>query len=178
MAKVVLLSLFIGALTSCASMTPRPSNPSVVPAGWVADYDFSRDIWGYLREQFNAAVVEGATAYIYIYSDRNPHCIRVRKMIARGQVAAFNDVRITLLSYDRLRRVFRDRADVSFDPGPVQPVIVKIASNGGLTTAHIYPDWYLYHPEWFMRLGLQVPEPMSPAALETELKAFFRSNSE
>lgn len=175
---MALLLPCLAALASCTAAMPRPSKPDVQPSGWAADYDYSTNIWRYLRDQYNAAVVEGATAYLYIYSDRSGHCRSIRKMIARGRINAFDDVRITMLNYDRLWRMHFDKPDTSFDPGPFAAAFVKIDRNGGLARDQFRADLYLYHPRYMKRLGLPEPAESTPAALEAELKAFFEAHDE
>jgi hypothetical protein len=147
----------------------------------MADYDYTSNIWTYLRYQYNSAVVEGATAYIYIYSDRDPHCVRIRKMVAKGQISgAFEDVRVTMLNYNRLLRLYRTKgkSSVSFYPADWGPALVKIAKDGGLTDAVMYPDLYLFHTDRLVEPGQPEPPPLTPAALESKLRDFFQSNDE
>jgi len=170
------------AITACATtpVEPKWGPPKIVPRGWIADYDYTSGLKLYLRRQYDSARLEGATAYIYIYTDLDPHCLRVREFVRDGQIAAaFRDVRITMLNYDRLRWLYPRSAGIAFDPGHHEPSIVKISMDGDLADTIIYPDYYLYHP-WRVlpRNMLDQVKPLTLPQLVEKLQQFFQANNE
>ena len=168
-------------ISACAATTtePRWSGPAVVPAGWAADYDYVSALRQYLRGQHDRARLEGATAYVYIYRDSNKHCIGIRQLMERGMVAAaFHNVRITMLSYDRLKWLYPRRPSVAFDPGNEEAIFVKIAADGGLSDSIFYAHLYRYHPEALRDFGYSDPIQPTLSEYAEALQKFFETSAE
>lgn len=168
-------------ISACAAMTAEPewNEPAVIPAGWVADYDYVSGLRQYLRGQHDRARLEGATAYVYIYSDPNEHCRRIRELMERDMVAlAFQNVRITMLSYERLKWLYPRTPAVAFDPGNIEGIFVKIAADGGLSDAIFYAHLYLYHPHWLRDFGYSDPKQPTLPEFAEALQKFFETNAE
>jgi hypothetical protein len=168
-------------ISACAAIRAEPqwSGPTVIPAGWAADYDYVSGLRQYLRGQHDRARLEGATAYVYIYMDLNEHCIGIRKSMQRGMVAAaFHDVRITMLNYDRLKWLYPRKPKVAFDPGNREAIFVKIAADGGLSDAIFDAHAYRYHPEWLRDFGYSDPIQPTLSEYAEALQKFFETNAE
>jgi len=169
-------------ISACAAITAEPqwSEPAVVPAGWAADYDHVSGLRQYLRGQHDRARLEGATAYLYIYDDSNEHCVNIRKLMEHDTIAAaFRDVRITMLSYRRLKWLYARTPSVAFDPGNIEGVIVKINDDGGLSDdAIFYAHLYLYHPDWLFDFGYSDPKQPTLIEFAEGLQKFFVTNND
>lgn len=172
------------ALTACATAATEPTwhEPRVVPYGWIADYDYKSDLKQYLRHQYDSARLEGATAYMYLFTDSDWHCVRIRQMMRNELlVVAFGETRITMLNYDRIKWLYRQHAQAIFDPGIEAPIFVKISISGDLTEVIAYPELYLFHQGI-----LKGPVTGSPRESERimikefaeSMRQFFLANSE
>lgn len=167
--------------TGCAPtvLQGRVRHPAVVPAGWTAEYDYASGIRRYLRQQFNSAIVEGATAYIYIYSDRSERCRSLRRFMNRESVAPlFRDVRISMLDIWKLYDLHEKYPHAAFDPGDRSAVFVKIASDGTLSDQMFYAGLYFYNPYLLEDHGYPDLAQPSLGDLAAELQRFFAKNSE
>ena len=168
-------------ISACAAIRAEPQwrGPAVIPAGWAVDYDYVSGLRRYLRGQHDRARLEGATAYVYIYSDRNEHCIRIRESIKRDMVAAaFHNVRVTMLSYERLKWLYPRRPKVAFDPGNIEGIFVKIGADGGLSDAIFYAHLYWYHPEELRDFGYSDPKQATLPEYAEALQKYFATNAE
>ena len=148
-------------------------------AGWIADYDYVSGLRPYLRSQYVRARAEGATAYVYVYSDSSEHCLNIRRLIDREVVAtAFHDVRVTMLSYERLKSLYLRAPRLAFDPGNVDALFVKIAADGTLSDAIFYAHLYLYHPEKLRNFGYSYPMQPTLTEFADALQKYFEANAE
>ena len=167
--------------TGCAPtvLQARVRQPAVVPAGWTAEYDYASGIHRYLRRQVDSAIVEGATAYIYMYNDSSERCRSLRRWMSRESVSPlFRDVRISMLDFWRLNDLHNRYPDVAFDPGITSGVFVKIASDGTLSDAMFYASLFLYSPHLLHDFGYPGLDRPTLRDLAVELQQFFAKNAE
>ena len=180
-AKHALLLMLVLLTTGCASsaLKPRIREPAVVPPGWTADYDYASGMSRYLRQQFNDAIVEGATAYVYIYSDRSERCRTLRRLMSRNfESPLFSEVRISMLDFGTLHELHKRYPEVAFDPGYSSGVFVKIASDGNLSAPMFYASLYLHAPHALPRFGYPDPGRSTPRDFIAELRRFFAQNAD
>lgn len=176
-------SLLVAAVllaTGCAPtvLQGRVRQPAIVPAGWTAEYDYASGIYPYLRQQVDSAIVEGATAYIYIYSDRSERCRSLRRLMDRDFVSPlFRDVRISMLDFWKLHDLYKSHPAVAFDPGISSGVFVKIASDGTLSDAMFYAALFWYKPHLLHDFGYPDLGRPTLRGFATELQRFFAKNA-
>lgn len=174
----------LAALTACATTATEPTwhEPRVVPRGWISDYDYQSGLKEYLRHQYNSARLEGATAYLYLYSDSDWHCARIRQMMRNELlVVAFSETRITMLNYDRIKWLHGQYPQAIVDPGVEASISVKRSMDGDLTEVIAYPEIYIFHQG-----NLRQPVTGSPRESERMIikdyaegmRQFFRANIE
>ncbi len=120
---------------------------SLVPKGWVHDYDYSSSLPTYLADQAAKATQDGKTAYAYFFTDADPHCLSVRKLLDKPHIAeVFGSARIVMLNHPFFEKLHTANPGRAFDPGSWPPLMYKIADSGVLTMPFVRPDLYLYHP--------------------------------
>ena len=173
-ATIVLL-----AACTTADVHRGPSRPAVVPAGWVADYDYESGIQRYLRQQYDSARLEGATAYVYLYSDAGTRCRTIRRSMKRERIAPLlRDVRVSMLDYWRLKDLYKTSQGVAFDPGDASGTFVKISMDGLLTDVMFHAGVFLYRPDLLYEYGYSEPRKPTFEEFAEELKRFFTRNAE
>ena len=166
--------------TACAPTTlrGRVHQPAVVPTRWTAEYDYASGIHRYLRSQFDNAIVEGATPYIYIYADSSEHCRMLRRLMDRKLVSPLlRDVRISMLDYWRLHDLHKKYPEVAFDPGISAGVFVRITKDGTLSEI-FYAELFLNHPYELREFGYPHLRQPSLRDFAAELQRFFEKNAE
>ncbi len=143
---VIYLSLIC--LVCPISAEADAQQPKVVPEGWAAQYDFESRIVDYLKAEHDYAKDRGKTAYIYVYKDGDPHCESIRRFMKRKSVKkAYKGTHMVMLDIDELLRVYKANPKSNFEPPNWYPAIVKISELGKPTSAAIFPDVIVFHPE-------------------------------
>jgi hypothetical protein len=97
----------------------------------------------------------------------------------RREIAAplLRDVRITMLDYWRIRRLYLT-TELAFNPGDSLALFVKITMDGNLSDAMFDADLHLYHPRRQYESGYsQLLQPTLPAFAE-EVRQFFERHAE
>jgi len=146
----VAIALLAAVAAACVATSKEPiwSPAKVAPARWIQGFDYKTDLVAHLRGQYDSARLEGATAYVYFYSDSNSHCLGTRRMMSLPEVApVLENVRMTLLNADRLRWLHDQGDENIVDPGKWLPIIAKIAADGTLESGIFLPDLALYHQD-------------------------------
>lgn len=142
----LLVCLFVGA-SHAGDLEHETAAPDLVPADWVADYDYTSDLGGYLRGKYEVARDQGKSAYVYFYSNSGEHCKYVRKVLARRSIkSVLDDVLMVMLDFDHYEAQHNQEEEGPFALGNWHPVILKVSSNGQLTVPAFHPDVYLFHP--------------------------------
>lgn len=114
--------LFVLALGICLAAISSPGfaatlvTPKIVPAGWIADYDYDSDVFVYLAKQYQQARQSDLTLYVYFYDDSESHCRAVRKTLRVDYVQdAFAGTQIVMLNMDRLQRLYDEKYSISIE---------------------------------------------------------------
>lgn len=174
----------LAGVAACATTTREPvwTAPAVIPEGWIHDFDYASSITKYLRGQYDSARLEGASAYIYVYSDSDEHCLATRRLMRKPAVAAaLRDVRITMLNHDRLKWLHTRNKEAAFDPGDLEPYMAKLSINGVLPASLMYPDAFRYHPEMLddpMDKLTGKPKRLTASRFAAELRKYFEAHNE
>jgi hypothetical protein len=161
-----------------ADIRQKPSRPAVVPDGWDASYDYNSGIKPFLRQHYDSARLEGATAYVYIYSDASSRCRMLRRAMRDERISLqLRDVRITMLDYWRLRRTYEVSPGNAFDPGNASATFVKISMDGDLTDEMFHMGVYMYRQDLYYEDGYSDDRP-TLSDLAKELGRFLSRNAE
>lgn len=147
----------IAVMCSCttAGTQHKPSHPSVVPDGWITDYDYDSGMRSYLRRQYDSARLEGATAYVYIYSDKNSYCRRLRRAMGDERISlVLRDARVSMLDFWRLKRTYAVSPENALDPGNFSATFVKISMDGDLTDEVFHMRVYMYLQDVYYEGGI------------------------
>lgn len=133
---------------SCTTMAQATeTQSSLVPNGWVHDYDYASSLRKYLADQAALAEQVGKAAYVYFFTDADPHCLSVRELVSKPYIAAvFDTARIVMLNHQFFEALHTANPVETFDPGTWPPLMYKISDTGTLTLPFVRPDLYLYHP--------------------------------
>lgn len=173
------------ATAACAATGKEPawSPARLAPAGWAQDFDYRSDLATYLRVQYDRARQDGATAYVYFYSDSSSHCLGTRRVMSRPEVAsALGNVTFTMLNADRLKWLHDQGVEGVMDPGEWVPVIARIAANGTLAQGIFLPDVPLYHtdPRKSRRVTMQTGRDgrLEVRRFVEELQKYLQSRNE
>lgn len=176
--SLILVAVILTAGCSGTQLQARVLRPAIVPDGWTADYDYASGMQPYLRRQVDNAIVEGATAYIYIYSDRSESCRSLRRLMSRDyETPLFRDVRVSMLDFWKLHASRKKYPGVAFDPGDWSGVFVKITSDGTFSEAMFYARMYLHSPYVLPDYGYEDPGRPTPRDFIAALRRFFADNA-
>jgi len=154
--------------------------PDVTPDGWVAE-EITIELSDYLRSQYAYARKKELISYVYIYSDRNDHCKRIRTLMKRDDMkGAFKGTYIVMINYSDLKKLSKN--NTSFGRN-FTPIIAKISQNGTISRKSIAPELYLYYP---LKTGVRELKkysivnkwlgPVPTSVFAKQLKKFFETS--
>jgi thiol-disulfide isomerase/thioredoxin len=116
------------------------------PAGWIMDFDYQSDVYGYLRNHYDAARNENLRLYAYVYADWCPPCRAMRAAVAShaSLQQAFDGTRVLMLNFDAYNCLASEIAGRNVYPLRIVPLLIKIDPDGSFGDV-VVPSLYIEH---------------------------------